>query len=175
MHVEYDWAEVSHAANYSGPSLGDDQAAFTIVMFNDIHNIFGSRVMGTMDQLLDEYLGKLRLVMKTISIKEAYDEATEALLFAEAEGRYWPLHHRLMAHREKLDRASILEHARVVGLSVETALDEGRFKAQVEADRAAFFAAGFRGVPAFIINDTNITGARPIEQYRTLIDEALAP
>jgi predicted DsbA family dithiol-disulfide isomerase len=60
-------------------------------------------------------------------------------------------------------------------------LDMGKFKAdmegdcrrQIQAEQAALSAVGTTGTPAFYINGRFLSGARPIEQFKALIDEEL--
>ena len=63
-----------------------------------------------------------------------------------------------------------------MGLSRErftACLDARRFAAEVEADVEQARAIGVRGTPTFVINGRVVAGALPVEDFRTLIDEAL--
>ncbi len=68
------------------------------------------------------------------------------------------------------------------GLAKDLGLDMDKFKAdmngdfcknQVADDQKMMSAVGTRGTPAFYINGRYLSGARPIEQFKTLIDEEL--
>ena len=52
-------------------------------------------------------------------------------------------------------------------------LDERRFRAAVEADAAEGRAAGVRGTPTFFINGEKLVGAHPVDNFRSVINEAL--
>jgi predicted DsbA family dithiol-disulfide isomerase len=52
-------------------------------------------------------------------------------------------------------------------------LDDRRFRTAVEADAAEGRAAGVRGTPTFFINGEKLVGAHPIENFRSMIHDAL--
>jgi predicted DsbA family dithiol-disulfide isomerase len=52
-------------------------------------------------------------------------------------------------------------------------VDERRFSAAVEADAAEGRAAGVRGTPTFFINGEKLVGAHPVENFRSVINDAL--
>ena len=67
-------------------------------------------------------------------------------------------------------------------LAGEVGLDMKKFKADVEGaackdkvrqDQAELAQVGVGGTPAFFINGRFLSGARPIEQFKALIDEEL--
>jgi predicted DsbA family dithiol-disulfide isomerase len=63
-----------------------------------------------------------------------------------------------------------------VGLDREAftkCLDERRVASAVEADVAHARALGIRSTPTFIINGRPLIGAHPVENFRSVIDEAL--
>ncbi len=67
-------------------------------------------------------------------------------------------------------------------LADELGLDHGKFVADmsgacgriVRRDQQDLAAVGVRGTPAFFINGRYLSGARPIDHFRVLIDEELA-
>lgn len=71
----------------------------------------------------------------------------------------------------------------MLALAKEAGLNVDKFKADmngeeckqlIQTDQAQLAKVGVRGTPAFFINGRPLSGARPIEQFRTLIDEELA-
>ncbi len=55
------------------------------------------------------------------------------------------------------------------------ALDNHTHAAAIEADKTAITRAGARvGTPTFFINGKMLSGAQPFEQFKALIDAALA-
>jgi protein-disulfide isomerase len=161
----------------SGPSRGPANAPVTIVVFTDAMCKYCGSVLGTIDQLWDEYPGKLKLVVKQFPVHEAAKLAAEASLAAEAQGKFWELHDAMMAHQDDLSRDALISYAHDVGLDVPSftaALDQHRYAAGVKADQAAGAAVDVDSTPAFLINGRRFGGARPIEDFRAMIDAALA-
>jgi hypothetical protein len=115
-------------------------------------------------------------MVRQFPVHDSARTAAEAALAAAAQGRFWPLHDRLMSDQDDLSKAAILEHARAVGLDAKAlarALDEHTYRDALEAEAALAIKAGVRGTPTFFINGLRITGARPITAMRATIDEAL--
>jgi protein-disulfide isomerase len=163
---------------YRGPSRGPADAPVTIVIFTDMKCPYCARVLGTLDQLTDEYAGKLRLVVKQFPVHETARLAAEAAIAADAQGKFWELHDRMMANQdEDLSRDAILAHAQQAGLDVQrlaAALDNHTYAAAVAADQEAGKEIDVRGTPTFLINGKVHNGARPIEYMREAINAALA-
>jgi predicted DsbA family dithiol-disulfide isomerase len=64
-------------------------------------------------------------------------------------------------------------YARELGLDMKAfraALDDGRYRAAVEADFAEGSGLGVRGTPTSFINGSPVVGAQPIEVFRAMID-----
>lgn len=128
--------------------------------------------------MLKEYGGRVRLIFKDLPLA-SHDRARpahEAARCAGALGRYWAYHDKLFANQPSFERADLLRYAGEVGLPGDkftVCLDERRFAAAVEADVEQARAIGVRGTPTFVVNGRVVAGALPVEDFRTLIDEAL--
>jgi protein-disulfide isomerase len=128
--------------------------------------------------VLKEYDGRVRLIFKDLPLP-SHDRARpahEAARCAGALGRYWAYHDRLFAAQPRFERADLIRYATEIGLAREpfvTCLDARRFAAAVEADVSQARALGVRSTPTFIINGRPLVGAYPVEDFRTVIDEAL--
>ena len=128
--------------------------------------------------MLKEYPGRVRLIFKDLPLPShaLARPAHEAARCAGLLGRYWPYHDKLFAAQPRFERADLLRYAGDVGLPVEKftqCLDEHRFAAAVDADVEQARAIGVRSTPTFIINGRPLVGAHPIENFRSVIDEAL--
>jgi predicted DsbA family dithiol-disulfide isomerase len=67
-------------------------------------------------------------------------------------------------------------------IAKELGLDVNKFKAdmngdackkEVQTDQAQLAAVGTRGTPAFYINGRFLSGAQPIDRFKSIIDEEL--
>lgn len=159
-----------------GPSHGPADAPVTIVVFQDNQCTYCGHALATVDQLMDEFPGKLRIVMKQFPVHQTARLSAEALYAADAQGRFWELHDLIFQHQDDLSRDALIGYARDVGLNVETfteALDHHTYANAVAADVAAGREIGISGTPSFLINDREIVGALPIENFRAAVNAAL--
>lgn len=160
-----------------GPAKGDASAPITIVMFTDLQCPYCEKMHGTLDQLFEEYQGKLRLVIKQMPVHKTAELAAEASLAADAQGKFWELQDKMMAASEDLSRDKLVAMAREAGLDEQrlaSALDSHSFAAGVAEDMARAKELEINGTPAFVINGRRVVGARSIDDWRALFDELLA-
>ena len=160
-----------------GPSKGPANAPVTIVVYQDVLCPYCGRVLGTIDELMDEYPGKIRLVVKQFPVHKEARLAAEAAFAADAQGKFWELHDQMFANSEDLSRDAIVGYAKQAGLDekkIAKALDEHTYYDQLKADVNAAQEIGVNATPQFFINGFEIRGAVPIENMREAINEALA-
>jgi protein-disulfide isomerase len=161
----------------TGPSRGPANAPVTIIVFQDLMCKYCTQALGTIDQLFDEYPGKLRLVVKQLPVHKEARLAAEASLAADAQGKFWELHDIMAAHEDDLSRDAIVEYARQGGLDVPklaAALDRHTYAEALAKEMAAAKEIGVNATPEFLINGEDVQGLRPIEAFRASIDAALA-
>lgn len=159
-----------------GPSRGPRDAPVTIVMFTDAMCKYCSNVLGTIDQVWDEFPGKLRLVVKQFPVHKEAVLAAEASLAADHQDGYWAFHEQMFANPDDLGRDALIENARRAGLDVaafRTALDNHTFSGALAAEQAAAKEIDISATPSFLINGKHFIGARPVEAMREEITAAL--
>ncbi len=162
-----------------GPAKGPADARVTIVEFSDFQCPYCSRAEGTVDQVMTEYAGKVRLVFRhfPLPFHEHAAKAAEAAACANEQGKFWDLHKQLFANQQKLGLEDLKAHAAVVGLDAAKfaeCLDQGKMKATVDADQEAGKKVGVNGTPAFFINGVMLSGAQPIAEFERVINQELA-
>ena len=164
---------------HEGPSRGPADAPVQIAVFQDVECLYCAKVLGTIDQLWEDYPGKLRLIVKQFPLP-GHPHAqlgAEASLAADAQGKFWPFHDLVLAHQDELSRDALVELAGQAGLDVAAftrALDEHTYATAVQRDVDDGIEVGVVGTPAFFINGQRFTGAQPIARFRAAIDAALA-
>jgi RNA polymerase sigma factor (sigma-70 family) len=163
---------------YEGPARGPANAPVQIAVFTDLECPFCAAVLGSIDQLWDEYPGQLRLVVKQLPLDQHHGAqlAAEASLAAAAQDKFWAFHDLALANQDDLTRASLIDLAGRAGLDVAAftrALDQHQFAAAVARDVAAAHDLGVEATPAFFINGVPFVGAQPITKFRAAIDRAL--
>ncbi len=171
-------ALIAQTRLYDGPARGPAAAPVQIAVFMDLECSFCAAVLGTIDQLWDEYPGKLRLVVKQLPLDQhgGAQLASEASLAAAAQDKFWAFHDLALAYQDDLTRASLIAIAGRAGLDVAAftrALDQHAYADAVARDVAAAKALDVQGTPAFFINGVRFVGAQPITAFRAAIDHAL--
>lgn len=169
------------------PSVGPAGAPVTIVEFIDFQCPFCARAHDTVKRILKEYPGKVRVVFKQhpLPMHPQATIASELALAAHEQGKYPEVQDRLFAVQRELAqwgngaqaKERALAFAREAGLDagkVTQALDSGRHRAAIEADTKQATDVGATGTPAFFVNGRFLSGARPYEQFKAVIDEELA-
>lgn len=163
---------------YQGPSRGTANAPITIVVFTDFHCRFCGTVLGTLDQLLDEYKGKVRVVSKMFPVKPGSKELAKAAVAAGKQGKFWEMTDLLYANQDKAmpDKAQLTAYARQLGLDTTafaSALASPAVEAEVMQQIAAGTKLGVRGTPTVFVNGKKVMGAQPIANFRKAIDAKL--
>lgn len=180
---------------------GPADAKITVVKAYDYACPFCERVRPTMAALRQKYGNDLRVVSKQMVVHPK-DAMAGALAFCAAneQGKAKPMDDLIWDKGFKVRQldASDVPPAEaggkpqkcwdtpggcklVVGYAQELGLDLARFKADmkgkcmqiVETDKTDLQRFGVSGTPAFFINGRYISGAVPIENFSTVIDEEL--
>jgi protein-disulfide isomerase len=149
----------------------------TIVVFTDLLCTHCGNALGTIDQLWDDFPGKLRVVVKQLPVHDAAVLPAEAALAADAQGKFWELHDLMLAHQDDLSRDRLHALAERAGLDVaafKAALDKHTYAAALEADKAAAKALDIQATPTFVVNGRRVVGNRPPDQFKDVIEQALA-
>jgi RNA polymerase sigma factor (sigma-70 family) len=160
-----------------GPTKGPATAPVTITIFSDMVCPYCANSLGTIDQLMDEYPGKLRIVMKQLPVHEAARMPAEANYAADAQGKFWEMHDLMVQHEDDLSRAHVEVLAQQAGLDMtafRAALDNHTYKPAVAADVESAKQIELNATPSFVINGRRVIGNLPVESFRAVIDDALA-
>ena len=173
-----DRATIERLGVARGPSRGPADAPVTITVFTDMTCVHCGNALGSLDQLWDEYPGKLRVVVKLFPVRGAVAQLpAEAAAAADAQGKFWELHDLMLAHQDDLSRPVLVALAERAGLDVAAftaALDRHSFAAQVDADKARAAELEITATPTFIVNGKRMTGNMGARALRAMVDEALA-
>jgi len=162
-----------------GPARGPKDAPVTIVEFSDFECPYCGAAHDTVEQVMNTYAGKVRLVYRQfpLSFHPHAAKAAEASLCAADQGKFWEYHEALFKNQKKLDLPDLKAHAGEVGLDTQKfsqCLDSGDKMKAVDADQQAGLAVGVGGTPAFFINGIFLNGAQPIDEFKKVIDGELA-
>jgi protein-disulfide isomerase len=149
----------------------------TVVVFTDLLCSHCGNALGTLDQIWEDYPGKLRVVVKQLPVHPAAVLPAEAALAADAQGKFWELHDLMLAHQDDLSHDALLVLAERAGLDLpafRAALDRHTFAAAVDADKATAAQLNVEATPTFLVNGKRVVGNIPVQMLRAAIDQALA-
>jgi protein-disulfide isomerase len=172
-------APTIEVAQGSRPARGGGaNAAVTIIEFSDYECPYCKQAEPTVDKVMETYGDKVRLFYRDypLPFHNAAKPAAEAAHCANAQGKFWEYHQKLMMS-EELNAEAFKSLADAVGLErakFDECLAKNDFADAIQKDMDDGEAAGVNGTPAFFINGRMIDGARPFEQFNQIIDEELA-
>jgi protein-disulfide isomerase len=161
------------------PFLGPQDAMVTIIEFSDFQCPYCQRVQPTLKRLLQDYQGKIKLVFRDFPLRNIHPQAqkaAEAAQCAAEQQQFWPYHDRLFASAS-LQIQELKQYAQELGLQMEqftACLDSNKYAQEVERDLQDGLNAGVNSTPSFFINGQPVSGAAAYEQFKDLIDTALA-
>lgn len=168
----------------NSPTQGPANAPVTIQIFSDFQCPFCSRVNPTLEQVMERYAGRVRLVWRDYPLPfhpNAMPAAIAAREIFEQRGAaaFWQYHAALFENQRDLTRETLVRLAgQIQGVNMQqfnAALDNNEHQAAVQADMDAVRSAGAQiGTPSFFINGRLLQGAQPIDAFTAAIDRALA-
>jgi len=180
--------------------LGDKNAPVTIIEFSDYQCPFCRKFWTeTFNQIKRDYIdtGKVKFVYRDFplgSIHPAAEPAAQAAECARFVGKsdeaYYKMHDKIFQEGNILDggdpitgpvrgtaqfgATELKKWAKDIGYDIDSCLDSGKFKSEVQKDLADGQAAGGQGTPYFVINGKPLSGAQPFSAFKQVIDAELA-
>jgi len=169
------------AAGKENPVKGAAGAKVVIQQFSDFQCPFCKRVEPTIDQVLQEYGGKVKVVWRNTPLDFHQDAPLAAEASVEAFAQkgndgFWKFHDKLFEKQPDIKRPTLEAIAQEIGLDMtkfKAALDNHTHKAEIDKDKKIADAAGIRGTPGFTINGYFVSGAQPFQQFDKMIKLAL--
>ncbi len=146
------------------------------------------RVGSTLEQLVKDYAGKVRVVYKNFVVHpDTALPAHMATCAAGLQGKFMEMKHTFWEKGfgeyaktrdpSKMGEANILEMAKgIAGLDVARLAVDMKGEAcmkHIQADMDELQKFGVNGTPAFFINGTFVGGAIPLEEFKRIIDGQL--
>jgi protein-disulfide isomerase len=168
--------DISDAAYVSGP----EDAAVVIIEFNDYQCPFCKRFRDqTLDQILEEYEGRIRYVLMDFPITSIHPQAFIAHVAARCagdQGMYFEYHNKLFSNQGAWSRFApeseeeveeLKMYASELGLDpavFDRCLDSKNYAGSVSSNMEAGINAGVSGTPAFFVNGRALVGHRKLEE-----------
>ncbi len=161
------------------PSMGPENAPFTLVEFSDFQCPYCARSIGTIKEFMKKNQGKVRLVFRNMPLPNhaKAPSAAKAAMAAGEQGKFWDFREKLMA--SQAEWASSADHKQMfVKYAREMALDVGRFERdmakpeyqkRIDDDIAFARSANIGGTPTYFLNGVRITGARDLAFFEKVL------
>jgi protein-disulfide isomerase len=159
------------------PSLGNENAAVTIVAFTDYQCPSCASMHPALERVVKENGGKVRLVTRDFPLSQHAEafKAAEAAEAAREQGKYWEYIAVLMRNQSSLGVEKLKSFASELGLDrsrFDSALDSGKFAEMVQRDVEDGMKLGLTGTPSLFINGRRVN-ARSYEELKATVDAAL--
>jgi len=154
------------------PVRGNASGAITIVEFFDARCSYCRAMHQTLEELLRRNRD-VRLVLKDMPILGPNSVlASRAMLAAQRQGKYLPLHDALMRLREEVNEPVLRREAERLGLDwprLRREMDDPAIARKIEANLGLARALDIQGTPALVIGDIIIPGAMELAQLEAAI------
>jgi len=159
---------------------GDINAPITLVEFSDFECPFCERHYPTLNKILSDYKGKVRLVYKhfPLGFHPNAQKAAEASECAGEQDKFWEYHDKLFENQPQgysLDKFK--QWAEDLGLNsgkFNDCLDSGKYAQKVQTDYQEGTQKGVNGTPATFVNGQLLSGALPYWSFKQVIDGLLS-
>ena len=128
---------------------------------------------------MKDYPKDLKIVFKQQPLPFHKDArpAAKASLAAAKQGKFWEYHDVLFENMKKLKPENLEEYAKGLKLNMKKfkkALDDGTYKAQVDADLKLGGEVNVSGTPTMFLNGKRVANATAFAAIAKDIDAALA-
>jgi protein-disulfide isomerase len=158
------------------PARGTDTASVTLVEFADFECPFCQHIAPQLDDLWEKKKPKMRLVFKfmPLAMHPRGEPAARAAIAAQAQGKFWEMHHELFANAGRLEDSDLRGYARAIGLDLDRFLADMRSPAttaRLEADRQVADAIGVNATPTIFINGHEYDSKLDLTEW---VDEEIA-
>jgi protein-disulfide isomerase len=159
--------------------LGATDAPITIVQFAEYQCYYCAKVSPTLQALVEDYDGKVRVVFKDYPLdnhRRAMPSAVAARCAGEQQ-KYWPMNEKLLAEQSRLEDADFLRHADALKLDkkkFQACLEDGEMERRARANFAEGEKVGVQATPTFYVNGLLVSGAQPYDRFKAVIDQELA-
>ena len=168
------------------PVRGAPDAKVTIVEYSDFQCPFCSRAYNTIEnEVMKTYGDKVRFVFKNLPLPmhnwaEDAAIASECALQQSNDG-FWALYRGFFSNQGQISKANVKdkagEFAQGTGLDVaklNECIDARGSLDAVKADESEAAALGVNSTPTFFVNGRRLAGAQTPENFKQVIEQALA-
>ncbi len=162
---------------------GDTNAEIAIIEYSDIDCPFCKQIHSTLQQIVEEYPGKVKWVYRHFPLAGLHPdapkkaEATECVAELGGKEAFWKFLDNLFeTEGETMENLpAMAKQAGVDADAFSECLNSGKYAQKVRAQYNEATAAGGRGTPYSIIvkgdKKIPVSGARPLSYFKNIIDQ----
>jgi protein-disulfide isomerase len=157
------------------PALGASQAKITIISFSDYYCPYCRTLSTNLEQVLDKYPDKVRVVYRHFATSVESAALAEAALCASEQGRFGE-YHRLIFSTRGVHPDGIDQLAATAGLDqtkFRGCIDSSRFESRVRDDIAEGERLQIEVTPTLFINGMRKSGLVSVDELSEIIDQML--
>ncbi len=160
------------------PVVGPANAPITLVEYSDYQCPYCHTAQQSVDKVMEAYAGKVRFVHQEypLSFHPRAFAASLAARCADEQGRFWDFHRNLMLSPGSFEDADLQKRAGSLGMDapkLAACMASGKYDEIVKQSQSSGLAVGVNSTPTFFINGRRVTGARPFEAFKEVIDDEL--
>ncbi|MCL5795678.1 MAG: DsbA family protein [Patescibacteria group bacterium] len=143
---------------------GSKNAPITFIEYSDFQCPYCVRFHPVMENIIDKNPDKARWVYRhfPLNFHKNAKQAAEAAEAAGEQGKFWEFSAKIAKNSQQddtgLNKADFEKYAQELGLDMtkfNDAINQGKYKAKVEADYSSGMEAGVQGTPTLYIIDKN--------------------
>ena len=137
---------------------GNIDASIELVEYGDYQCPHCGRAYSIVKRMQEELGDHIRFVFRNFPLAKIHPEATMAAVATEAaalQDKYWEMHDIIFENQDQLERDSLVDYARELGLDIkqfENDLDNAVLHEKVAADFESGIRSGVNATPTFFIN-----------------------
>lgn len=159
--------------------VGKKDAPVTLMEWGEYENEECAKANEIVKQLLEEYEGKIKFQFRHFPLTLIHQrslKASESAVAAAQEGKFWEMHNVLFHNRRNLGTTSLKLYSKEAGVKNKKFLDDlvnGMYGWQVQDDIKEGHNRGIKEIPAFFVNDVQVSGKPTYANISAAIEAAL--
>jgi protein-disulfide isomerase len=166
----FDTASAKDIPLQGSPSRGPETAPVTIVEFADFECPFCQQIAPKLDDLWESRKTSVRFVYKfmPLAMHPHGEIAARAGIAAQAQGKFWEMHHLLFASGGRLEENDLKAYAKTAGLDLNrfvADMQSPETTAHIDADRKLADDLGVKGTPTIFIDGREFDSKLDIAEW----------
>ncbi|MBI4209388.1 MAG: thioredoxin domain-containing protein [Deltaproteobacteria bacterium] len=164
---------------------GAKDAPVTLVEYSDLQCPFCGRAHKTVEELVKANEGKLKWVWKHFPLSTIHKWAEDGAVAAECvrqqnEEAFWKFADYVFENQKSINNSNLEqkvgEFAQQNGLKdkkIKSCMKDKNVREKVQADAKEGGEVGVSSTPTFFVNGRKVSGAKPLAEFQSIVDEEL--